>query len=243
MKISTVIMLFVLSACIIIAGIYLIGNDKCEDVQTMMDECTEITYTDTNIEIFEYDADTIEVDITEADVIEHTDTIEADITETDVIECTNTIKVDITEADVIECTNELNEYEPIQESSTIDRWWTEDDLHMLAAVIYYEAGSDECTDRHQQLVGQVVVNRMYSTEFPNTIYDVIAQPMQYSSYNMVINNMGTDVIPQRCYDNALAVLNNDVDCPSDIVWQSGSIQGEIYEVHYTTYSTTYFCHR
>lgn len=227
MKISTVIMLFVLCVCIIIAGIYLIGNDKCEDVQTMIDECTELTYTDTNIEIFEYDADTIEVDITEADVIEHTDTIEVDITETD----------------VIECTNELNEYEPIQESSTIDRWWTEDDLHMLAAVIYYEAGSDECTDRHQQLVGQVVVNRMYSTEFPNTIYDVIAQPMQYSSYNMVINNMGTDVIPQRCYDNALAVLNNDVDCPSDIVWQSGSIQGEIYEVHYTTYSTTYFCHR
>ena len=211
MKISTVIMLFVLCVCIIIAGICLIGNDKCEDVQTMMDECTEITYTDTNIEIFEYDTDNIEVDITETDVIEHTD--------------------------------ELNEYEPIQESSTVDKWWTEDDLHMLAAVIYYEAGSDECTDRHQQLVGQVVVNRMYSTEFPNTIYDVIAQPMQYSSYNMVINNMGTDVIPQRCYDNALAVLNNDVDCPSDIVWQAGFIQGEIYEVYYTTYSTTYFCHR
>ena len=227
MKISTVIMLFVLCVCVIIAGIYLIDNDKCEDVQTMMDECTEITYTDTNIEIFEYDANTIEVDTTETDVIEHTDTIE----------------VDITEADVIEHTDELNEYEPIQESSTVDKWWTEDDLHMLAAVIYYEAGSDECTDRHQQLVGQVVVNRMYSTEFPNTIYDVIAQPMQYSSYNMVINNMGTDVIPQRCYDNALAVLNNDVDCPSDIVWQAGFIQGEIYEVYYTTYSTTYFCHR
>lgn len=227
MKISTVIMLFVLCACIIIAGICLIGNDKCEDVQTMMDECTEPTYTDTNIEIFEYDTNTIEADITETDVIEHTDTIE----------------VDITEADVIEHTDELNEYEPIQESSTVDKWWTEDDLHMLAAVIYYEAGSDECTDRHQQLVGQVVVNRMYSTEFPNTIYDVIAQPMQYSSYNMVINNMGTDVIPQRCYDNALAVLNNDVDCPSDIVWQAGFIQGEIYEVYYTTYSTTYFCHR
>lgn len=227
MKISTVIMLFVLCVCIIIAGICLIGNDKCEDVQTMMDEYTEPTYTDTNIEIFEYDANTIEVDITETDVIEHTDTIE----------------VDITEADVIEHTDELNEYEPIQESSTVDKWWTEDDLHMLAAVIYYEAGSDECTDRHQQLVGQVVVNRMYSAEFPNTIYDVIAQPMQYSSYNMVINNMGTDVIPQRCYDNALAVLNNDVDCPSDIVWQAGFIQGEIYEVYYTTYSTTYFCHR
>ena len=227
MKISTVIMLFVLCVCIIIAGICLIGNDKCEDVQTMMDECTEITYTDTNIEIFEYNTDTIEADITETDVIEHTDTIEVDITETD----------------VIEHTDELNGYEPIQESSTVDKWWTEDDLHMLAAVIYYEAGSDECTDRHQQLVGQVVVNRMYSTEFPNTIYDVIAQPMQYSSYNMVINNIGTDVIPQRCYDNALAVLNNDVDCPSDIVWQAGFIQGEIYEIYYTTYSTTYFCHR
>ena len=257
MKISTVIMLFVLCVCIIIAGIYLIGNDKCEDVQTMMDECTEITYTDTNIEIFEYDANTIEADITEADVIEHTDNIEADITETDIIEHTDnieaditestciepdTVEVDITELNIIEYTDE-SKLEIELELEEEDKWWTEDDLHMLAAVIYYEAGSDECTDRHQQLVGQVVVNRMYSTEFPNTIYDVIAQPMQYSSYNMVINNMGTDVIPQRCYDNALAVLNNDVDCPSDIVWQSGFIQGEIYEVHYTTYSTTYFCHR
>ena len=63
---------------------------------------------------------------------------------------------------------------PVDEQpDEILQWWTDYELDLLAAVIYHEAGSNECSDRHQQLVGQVVVNRMNSDEFPNTIYDVI----------------------------------------------------------------------
>lgn len=243
MKNST-IMILILSLCVFILSLYMIISNyiyittEPTIISTdITDECTaESTY--------------IEPDIVDTDIIESTciepDTIEVDITESNIVKYTDTsiVEVNITESNIVEYTNESElEIELESESEEEDKWWTDNDLHMLAAVIYYEAGSDECTDRHQQLVGQVVVNRMYSTEFPNTIYDVITQPMQYGTCSMVLNNMGTDAIPQRCYDNALAVLNNDVDCPSDIVWQAGFIQGEIYEVYNTTYSTTYFCHR
>ena len=130
------------------------------------------------------------------------------------------------------------------EPTPVEPWWTEEELDMLAAVIYYEAGDGYCVDRHQQLVGQVVINRVNSNEFPNTIYDVITQKNQYASASKVLENMGDrSIITQRCYDNALAVLNGEVRCPSDIVWQAEFVQGRIYEVYETPYSTTYFCYR
>lgn len=134
------------------------------------------------------------------------------------------------------------------EPSTIEDTKDSRDLDLLAAVIYYEAGSSDCTDRHQQLVAQVVLNRVASSEFPNTVYDVITQTkpsVQYSPYRKIISIAGNkNIIPQRCYDNALMVLNGKVECPSNIVWQSNFRQGSgVYEVYKTSYSTTYFCYR
>lgn len=125
------------------------------------------------------------------------------------------------------------------------RWWTDYELNMLASLIYYEAGSNDCTDRHQQLVGQVVINRMNSSEFANSIYGVITQKGQYSTYKNVLSMASTpSKIPKRCYDNALAVLEGRVECPDNIVWQANFRQGSsIYEIHKTSYSTTYFCYR
>lgn len=135
-----------------------------------------------------------------------------------------------------------------EQQDEVPQWWTDYELDLLAAVIYYEAGSDECSDRHQQLVGQVVVNRMNSDEFPNTIYDVITQVkpnIQYSTYKNVVRDAGNrDIIPQRCYDNALTVLNGDVECPDNIVWQANFKQGSgVYEEMHTSYSVSYFCYR
>ena len=135
-----------------------------------------------------------------------------------------------------------------EQQDEILQWWTDYELDLLAAVIYHEAGSDECSDRHQQLVGQVVINRMNSDEFPDTIYDVITQVkpnIQYSTYKNVVRDAGNrDIIPQRCYDNALAVLNSEVECPDNIVWQANFKQGSgVYEEMHTSYSVSYFCYR
>ena len=119
---------------------------------------------------------------------------------------------------------------------------------LLASAIYREAGSNEFTDRHQQLVGQVIINRCNSSEFPNTIYGVLTQEeptRQYGDYESILANVGNrDLIPQRCYDNALIVLNGEVECPDNIVWQANFKQGSgVYEKFKTSYGTTYFCYR
>lgn len=126
-------------------------------------------------------------------------------------------------------------------------WWTDYDLDLLAAAIFYEAGSDCCADEHQQLVGQVIINRMNDTRYPDTIYDVITDTkfgIQYSTSDRILRDAGNhDIIPQRCYDNALVVLNGEIECPDDVIFQANFKQGKgIYKIFETPYSTTYFCH-
>lgn len=120
------------------------------------------------------------------------------------------------------------------------------ELDILAATVYHEAGSNECTDRHQQLVAQVVINRVLSNEFPNTIYDVVTQgnPVQYENNGAILGLAKSKNIPQRCYDNAILALRGEVNCPYDVVWQANFVQGRgVYEKIKTSYSTSYFCYR
>jgi len=58
-----------------------------------------------------------------------------------------------------------------------------EELYLLAKIIYAEAGSDWLTDEHQRLVGSVLLNRVASPEFPNTIREVVEQPGQYYGTN------------------------------------------------------------
>jgi N-acetylmuramoyl-L-alanine amidase len=165
-----------------------------------------------------------------------TDVRSTEITDTSISEPTEIQEIIITEE---KPSRSIDEYK---------QWWTNEDLDMLAAVIYYEAGSGECTDRHQQLVGQVVLNRMASDAFPDTVYDVITDTkhgIQYSTYKDVLANMGNrDIIPQRCYNNALAVLSGNTDCPADVIYQANFVQGSgVYEKICTSYSVSYFCYR
>lgn len=56
--------------------------------------------------------------------------------------------------------------------------YTDEDLLWMARIIYAESGGEsiEC----QLAVGSVVLNRVASKSFPNTIYDVIFQPNQFT---------------------------------------------------------------
>ena len=55
---------------------------------------------------------------------------------------------------------------------------TDDNVNLLAQLIHHEAGN-QCRDG-KIAVGEVVMNRIRSTEFPNNIYDVIYQPGQFA---------------------------------------------------------------
>ena len=100
-------------------------------------------------------------------------------------------------------------------------WWSEQrEMQILANVILHEA--PYCTDRHQQLVAQVVLNRKESPMFPNTVEAVVNQPGQYNPvYTRNLPTWDTaDEEQQRAFRNAIAAMNGEVECPENVVYQS-----------------------
>lgn len=119
--------------------------------------------------------------------------------------------------------------------------YTSADLDMLARLINAEAGSSWISDEWQQHVGMVVLNRVKSDKFPNTIKDVIYAKGQYAC---VKNGSFKKAAPQRAIDNAKAVLEGKCEVPSDVVWQAEFKQGKgVYKKFYNEYTGnyTYFC--
>lgn len=142
----------------------------------------------------------------------------------------------------------LDENNPIiQEAKNI--WESEtEEVKILANTVYYE--SKYCTDRHQQLVAQVVINRVNDIRFPNDIKSVIKQPNQYAgNYTSNLPDyISCNEEMKRCFINALEAIRGNVECPPNVIYQSNyeSLGTEHYEVIYinTGYysSTTYFAY-
>ena len=131
-----------------------------------------------------------------------------------------------------------------EETKEVEKWWTQEEEDLLVQVVHFEMGSDSAPDEAQQLVAAVVINRMRHPSFPDTIKDVIYAPGAYSCVNL----LGTGNPTERCRENVLKVLNEEVTLPDDIVWQSSVPQCawnttvKIYKVFDTQPYKTYFCH-
>jgi len=119
--------------------------------------------------------------------------------------------------------------------------YSDDDLFWLAAAITKEAGSNWITDEHQLMVGNVILNRVASSSYPNSIYGVLTQRGQYPWASR-----GTKVNPtERAYANAQRLLNGERVLPENVVYQSTVEQGSgVYTSVYdaTLGNTTYFCY-
>ena len=132
-------------------------------------------------------------------------------------------------------------------------WWESDaqfcyDRDIIATVVYNEAWGG-CSDRHRELVAAVICNRVASDKFPNSVYDVVVQRGQYHpSYADPNSYYGKRArenaeVWATCQEIAAKALNGEVDCDSNVLYQANFTQGYgIYETHYTSYSTTYFCY-
>ena len=119
--------------------------------------------------------------------------------------------------------------------------YTKDELDLLSRIIYAEAGSSWIPDWVQRMVGSVVLNRVESSRYPNTIRAVIYQPGQYSpTWNGAINKTPD----ARTIANAKYLLENGSICPANVLGQSSAIQGKIYKSYYDPIlkSTEYFCY-
>ena len=120
--------------------------------------------------------------------------------------------------------------------------YTAEDLDLLARVIYAEVGCSWIPDWVQQMTGSVVLNRVASTYYPNTIREVIYQPGQYSpTWDGSINKKPD----ARTVANAKYLLEHGSICPANVVGQNSIVTGSgVYRSYYDSVlgTTVYFCY-
>lgn len=111
--------------------------------------------------------------------------------------------------------------------------YTEEELEMLALVIYQEAGGNACSDATRLMVGQVVLNRVADERYPNTIEEVITQKAQYGRLywtGLVWPERASEETEkeavERAYKCAEMVLNGDKLLPDDVIYQAEFVQGK-----------------
>jgi hypothetical protein len=120
--------------------------------------------------------------------------------------------------------------EPIPEPA-----YTEQELEILAIIIYQEAGGDYCADDTRQMVGEVFLNRVASELFPNTFVEVATARLQYGRLHwtgIAWPERASQAVEahavQRAYDCAEALLSGAVErlLPTDTVFQAEFPQNE-----------------
>ena len=120
--------------------------------------------------------------------------------------------------------------------------WSYEDLELLSKIIEAEAGMNWLDDYIRMCVGEVVLNRVDSPEFPNTIHEVIYQEGQYHHAELGILH---EVVPtEKSINTALRLLNGErVINDKRVVFQSNYILGEIYQAIYDELlGYTYLCY-
>lgn len=135
----------------------------------------------------------------------------------------------------------VEEPAPVEAAPT----YTDEELEALAIIIYQEAGGDACSDETRSMVGTVVMNRVASDLFPDTIQEVATQKRQYGRLYWTgliwperASNPGEAQAVQRAYDCARAILEGERVLPEDVIWQAEFPQGTEIVAHQ---DGLYFC--
>lgn len=125
------------------------------------------------------------------------------------------------------------------------------ELLLMAAATYAEGGSE--SDEMQQGVASVIINRVASPNYPNSIDEVIYQnkPIQYEcTVNGLLDKYidiyinGGDYKDsdweslERCLENVEYVLETGSIYPANVVYQAEFIQNKVYK----KVGNTYFCY-
>jgi hypothetical protein len=118
-----------------------------------------------------------------------------------------------------------------------------DDMLLLARVINAEAGSEWLSDDWKMAVGEVLLNRVASPEFPDTLPECVFQAGQYSG----ADESWYDTLKpcRRCVVAAKRLLSGErvLNEPS-VVFQSNGPQGGgvFLELRDDYFGTTYLCY-
>lgn len=125
---------------------------------------------------------------------------------------------------------------PIPEPTpeTTEEPYTQEELEILAIIIYQEAGGDYCADTTRQMIGEVFLNRVADSRFPDDFKSVATAKAQYGRLHWTgliwperASNPGEAHAVQRAYECAEALLSGTSErlLPLDAVWQAEFEQG------------------
>lgn len=103
--------------------------------------------------------------------------------------------------------------ERISETDSTNIWW-------LSCALYHECRG--LNDEAQIAVASVIMNRVNSDKFPNTIFEVLVQPGQYAFVNDEIIWGEPD---ERAIKNAEYVYWNGSQIPENVLFQAEFLQG------------------
>lgn len=116
------------------------------------------------------------------------------------------------------------------------------DLFLVSKIMTAEAGSYWLSDEWKMAVGEVLLNRVASPEFPNTVEECIYQPGQYYSKN---SSYFKKLLPwERETRLAWRLLEGERHLKPSVVFQANFTQGSgIFKSFYDKYlGWTYICY-
>lgn len=149
-------------------------------------------------------------------------------------DCMYALQSDITE---LESTDNITSKHNMSENKN----YTREDLFCLAAVICQEAGGESL--EAQQLVASVVLNRVESHLFPNSIKEVLLQKSQYGlmwKHGIKFPEWADDDTIIKCKKVSKRMLESDKrTCPKNVLYQAEFKQGSGV---YKEVDGIYFCY-
>lgn len=114
--------------------------------------------------------------------------------------------------------------------------YTQEDINLLAEVMYHENWNTDSEHLAAYYTGAVVMNRVKSKEWPNTIKEVLYQKGQYSTTKKFF----TKEIPTECYELAEMILRDGTpDVPENVIFQS---MRKLGKGTWKKVNTDYFCY-
>lgn len=117
-----------------------------------------------------------------------------------------------------------------------DKTYTDEELDILALIVYQEAGGDGVSDDTRRLVAQVFLNRVNDSRFPDSFYEVATEERQYGRLYWTgivwpdrASSQAEAHAVERAYTIAQEVLESDEPiCPEGVIFQAEFVQGDIY---------------
>jgi len=99
-----------------------------------------------------------------------------------------------------------------------------DRIFLLSKLIYYVAGEERLGDEWRMCTGEVVLNRVASPEFPDSMEEVIYQPGQYDGVDS--DYFAYVLTPtESCVEAAIRLLRGERLMEPQVVFQASTPQG------------------